>query len=51
MKKPFLRVERTTRPPAGEPRYRWLLPLLIAVAAAVLVVIIVYSLSLGVFFG
>ena len=36
---------------AGEPRYKWLLPLLIGLAVAALVVVIIYSLAPGIFFG
>ncbi len=51
MKKPTISVERRVKPIAPEPRYRWLLPLLVGIAVATLVVIIVYSLATGVFFG
>ena len=51
MKKPVIKVERRDKPAAVEPRFTWLLPLLIGIAVATLVVIIIYSLATGVFFG
>jgi hypothetical protein len=50
MKKPVIRVERRERPAPVEPRYPWLLPLLVGLAVVTLVVIVVYSLATGVFF-
>jgi len=48
---PRLSVERRVKPTAPEPKFRWLLPLLIGIAVATLIVIIIYSLATGVFFG
>jgi hypothetical protein len=49
MKKPIITIERRDKPAPVEPKYKWLLPLLIGVAAATLLVVVVYSVATGVF--
>ena len=48
---PRISLERRVKPAAPEPKFPWMLPLLIGIAVATLVVIIIYSLATGVFFG
>ena len=49
MKKPLITIERREKPAPVEPKYKWLLPLLVAVAVVALVVIVIYSVANGVF--
>jgi len=51
MKKPIITIERREKPAPVEPKYKWLLPLLVGVAVVALVAILVYSIATGVFFG
>jgi hypothetical protein len=50
MKLPFT-VERRDKPAPVEPKYKWLLPLLVTVAVVVLVGVVVYSIATGVLVG
>ena len=49
MKKPFITIERREKPAPVEPKYKWLLPLLVSVAVVALVVLVIYSIATGVF--
>ena len=51
MKKPVISIERREKPAPVTPKYPWLLPLMVGIAVAVLVVIVIYSISAGVLVG
>lgn len=51
MKKPVITIERREKPAPVEPRHKWLLPLLVAIAVGTLVVCLVIAAVNGVLFG
>lgn len=50
MKKPIITVERRERPAPVEPKYKWLLPLLVGVAVVALLFVVVIASLNGVLF-
>jgi sterol desaturase/sphingolipid hydroxylase (fatty acid hydroxylase superfamily) len=51
MKKPFIKIERREKPAPIEPKYKWLLPLMITIAVVVLVGAVVYAILTGAMIG
>lgn len=51
MKKPIITIERREKPAVGEPKYKWLLPLLIGVAVATIAVVVIIASLNGVLVG
>jgi hypothetical protein len=51
MKKPIITIERREKPAPVEPKYKWLLPLLIAIAVVTLVVCVIIAAVNGVLVG
>ena len=51
MKKPFIRIERRQKPAPVEPKYPWLLPLLVTIAVVTLVALVIVAAVNGVLFG
>lgn len=51
MKKPTITIERREKPAAVEPKHKWLLPLLIGIAAATLLAVVVIASLNGVLVG
>ena len=51
MKKPVIKIERREKPAPVEPKYKWLLPLLIAIAVVTLVVCVIIAAVNGVLIG
>ena len=46
MKSP-IRIERREKPEPVEPKYKWLLPLLVVIAIAAIIFLVIYAVATG----
>jgi hypothetical protein len=51
MKKPLITIERREKPAPVEPKYKWLLPLLVVIAVVTIVVVVIIASINGVLVG